>query len=117
MKAARAVNSEYSSDCSNGDREAKVAATTMREWDRQHGWLHSPEERAADRREAEQELARVVAALRVWHAAATEAAVAAADRAAAVAPAATATGKAAADRAVAAADKAAAAAEKAAAER
>ena len=36
-----------------GDREAEVAATTMREWDRQHGWLHSPEERAADRSEAE----------------------------------------------------------------
>jgi TRAP-type C4-dicarboxylate transport system permease small subunit len=36
----------------------------MREWDRQHEWLHSPEERAAVRMEAEQELARVVAALR-----------------------------------------------------
>ena len=58
------------SDCSSGDREAEVAATAMREWDGQHGWLHSPEERAADRSEAEQELARVMATLRVWHAAA-----------------------------------------------
>ena len=49
------------SDCSSGDREAEVAATAMREWDRQHGWLHSPAERAADRSEAEQELAKVVA--------------------------------------------------------
>ena len=55
--------------------EAEWAAA-MREcqWDRQHGWLHSPEGRAADRREAEQELARVVAALRVWHAATAAAA-------------------------------------------
>ena len=58
---------------------AEVVATTMREWDRQHGWLHSPGERAADTKEAERELARVVAALRVWHAAA----VAATDKAAA----------------------------------
>ena len=38
--------------------EAEVAATSiaMTKWDRQHGWLHSPEERAADRSEAEQEL-------------------------------------------------------------
>ena len=56
-----------------------MVAAALREWDRQHGWLHSPEERAADRREAEQELARVVAALRVWHAAATDKAVAAAE--------------------------------------
>ena len=61
------------SDCSSGDREAEVAAKSMREWDRQHGWLHSPAERAADRSEAEQELAKVVAALRVWHAAAAAA--------------------------------------------
>ena len=47
-----------------------MVAAALREWDRQHEWLHSPEERAADRRDAEQELARVVAALRVWHAAA-----------------------------------------------
>ena len=46
----------------------------MAAWDRQHGWLHSPAERAADRSEAEQELAKVVAALRVWHAAAAAAA-------------------------------------------
>ena len=48
-----------------------VTRAALREFDGQHhdGWLHSPEERAADRREAEQELARVVAALRVWHAA------------------------------------------------
>ena len=45
----------------------------MREWDRQHGWLHSPAERAADRSEAEQELAKVVAALRAWYAAAAAA--------------------------------------------
>ena len=38
----------------------------MGEWDKQHGWLHSPEHKAADRREAEQELAKVVAALRVY---------------------------------------------------
>ena len=30
--------------------EAEVAAAAVREWDRQHGWLHSPAERAADRR-------------------------------------------------------------------
>ena len=24
-----------------GDKEAEVAAAAMREWDRQHGWLHS----------------------------------------------------------------------------
>ena len=65
-----------------------MVAAALREWDRQHGWLHSPEERAAETKEAERELARVVAALRVWHAAAAAAAaVAAADGAAAVAPA------------------------------
>ena len=52
---------------------AEVVAVAMREWERQHEWLHSPEERAAVRREAEQELARVVAALRVWHEAAAAA--------------------------------------------
>ena len=55
-----------------------MVAAALREWDRQHGWLHSPEERAADRREAGRELARVVAALRLWHAAATAAATSAA---------------------------------------
>jgi hypothetical protein len=46
------------------ERAAVVhVAAAMREWNRQHGWLCSPEERAADRRETEQELAMVVAAL------------------------------------------------------
>ena len=63
--------------------EAEVVAAALREWDRQHEWLHSPEERAADRRDAEQELARVVAALRVWHAAAIAAATSSSSAAAA----------------------------------
>ena len=46
--------------------EVAAAAAAMGEWDRRHGWLHSPEGRAADAREAEQGVARVVAALRVW---------------------------------------------------
>ena len=33
-----------SSDCGSGGRGAEVAAATMREWGRQHGWLHSPGE-------------------------------------------------------------------------
>ena len=45
-------------------------------FDRQHGWQHSPRDGAADTREAEPELARVAAALRVWHAAAATAATA-----------------------------------------
>ena len=44
---------------------AEVVTTAMREWDRQHEWQHLPGESAADKRETEQELARVVAALRV----------------------------------------------------
>ena len=73
-ECSEGYNNGYNSDCNcnSGDREEEVAATTIREWDRQHGWLHSPE-RAADRSEAEQELAKVVAALRAWHAAAAAA--------------------------------------------
>ena len=112
----------YSGDSSDLEGEAEVVAAALREWDRQHGWLHSPEERAAETKEAERELARVVAALRVWQAAAAAAAaVAAADGAAAVAPAvapaATAAGEAKAGRAVVAVDEAAAAAEAAASEK
>jgi hypothetical protein len=112
----------YSGDSSDLEGEAEVVAAALREWDRQHGWLHSPEERAAETKEAERELARVVAALRVWQAAAAAAAaVAAADGAAAVAPAvapaATAAGEAIAGRAVVAVDVAAAAAEAAASEK
>ena len=66
--------SGYSSDSTvDIAAEVTVAAAAMREWDRQHGWLHSPKERATDTREAEQELAKVVAALRTWHAAAATA--------------------------------------------
>ena len=32
-------NSGYNSDCSSGDKEAEVTTATMKEWDRQHGWL------------------------------------------------------------------------------
>ena len=60
---ARGCESGYSSDSETEATE--VAAVAMREWDRQHGWLHSPKQRAVDRGEAEQELAKVVAALRV----------------------------------------------------
>ena len=44
---------------------AKVVATAVREWDRQHEWKNLLGAGAADKKEAEQELARVVAALRV----------------------------------------------------
>ena len=63
-ECSEGYNSGYNSDCNSGDREVEVTvvAAAMREWDKQHayGWLHSPEERAADRSEAEQELAKVV---------------------------------------------------------
>ena len=47
---ARGCESGYSSD--SAIEAAEVATVAMREWDRQHGWLHPPEQRAADRREA-----------------------------------------------------------------
>jgi hypothetical protein len=39
-----------SGDSSDLEGEAEVVVAALREWHRQHGWLHSPEERAADRR-------------------------------------------------------------------
>ena len=59
----------------------EVVAATLRGFDRQHWWQH-PLGGGADTREAERGLAGVVAALRVWHAAATTTAAAAATNAA-----------------------------------